>query len=176
MVNGKEDKESKDSKETKEIKETKEGRPKRSVTSASQSTLDGKVVRKVTFAADERELKEFKEKTVLELRKLKQDALEIEKVKVEIKARDLELVERLEKLEKRVQEIEDRERIKAEKWEHWREVIELRLSALSMDGATEPSSAHSSLWNVAGGSEAASVRSGLSVGNGISRVSLSERE
>ena len=132
-------------------------------------------MKKGSFAAEDKEFQEFKVKPTDEIRKLKQDVLEMEKVKVELKERNLELLERIEKLEKRLQELEHKDREKTERLEMWRAELESRVEDISVDGATGPGSQHS-LQRSAGRSSSVSSRSDVSVLSGMNRVSLSERD
>lgn len=107
----------------------------------------------------EEEHKVFKELMAEELKKMRQEKVEIEKLKIDINAREVEIIERLERIEKEIEDWKENERERNDRWEELRRYREESDKDESRDGATS------------------SVKSFASVVTGVSRISgLSERE
>ena len=128
-----------------------------------QTTID-KSLKKVSFARSDKEKEEFEERmrgiVQEEVKKVKRERVLVEKLKVDIDAKNSEILERLETLEA--------------KFEEFKDDVKARLDAISaaMEGAASETS-----YGVRGStSSLCSRRSRWSVASGESRVSLSERE
>ena len=128
-----------------------------------QTTID-KSLKKVSFARSDKEKEEFEERmrgiVQEEVKKVKRERVLVEKLKVDIDAKNSEILERLETLEA--------------KFEEFKDDVKARLDAISaaMEGAASETSD-----GVRGStSSLCSRRSRWSVASGESRVSLSERE
>ena len=99
----------------------------------SQQKIDEKYVKKVTFdetaaggSGSKKEdnakaLDDFKLRVMEEVRKLRQEKVGIEKLKIEVDSKIVELSERLESLEKLFKEFEEREREREEARSVWTE-------------------------------------------------------
>lgn len=138
-----------------------------------QTTLDEKLTKRVNFKETEKDSKKDKEKserqkdedfknTILdEVRKIRQEKLEIEKMKLDLNAVTKELGERIDRLEKIVRDREEKER-------EWEELQSVKSTQSGVSFAeTARGGATGSMWSLVSGRSGVSVKSGMS---------LSERE
>ena len=146
-----------------------------------QQTLDGRVTKSVTFKDElqrrdkemEEANKEFRNMMLAELGKIREESVELDKLKLEIKTREVEMYKRIESIEKKMESWVERERERIDRLD----AIEgrLRLICGEIDGDTGSAS---SVTSGRTGASAYSVRTD-GARSGISRASsvgLSDRE
>lgn len=131
-----------------------------------QTTLEG--FRKVKFEDDEK-FKEMKSKLAEDLAKIRQERVEIEKVKLDLKAWEISVMERVDSIETRFRELEEREKAREARID----ALEEKFFEWPRDGDTVSENDAASVASGATFRSRASRRSAASVAGS---VCLSEKE
>ena len=131
------------------------------------------VVKKVTFDDESEKFKELKNRVTKDLAKIRQEKVEIGKLKLEVNAREIEMTERLERVEKQLEEFMEKEKAREARLD----ALEERYGNRTTEGDTD------SNWDAASGvskRSGASRRTAASVARSIvstpGSVCLSDKE